>query len=214
MLFVLFVILEKTVFQGNKRKSLDKYQRVVERDWKAEGSLHDPTTGEEMFQPNYDSAWHAVTSDKISRDAKKKPTDVMTAKSTFFTQPVEENKIMRFEQYVNENFENPQIGNEEDSMQPEYMQTEEADDQANLEDTIDSGYEVDEEQLEQLIEEYGDELAELLDKIVTDLEIEKAEAGELLAAAFEKISKEEEEPEENTEDTGEDASEEPTEEGA
>jgi hypothetical protein len=200
---------EKEDFQGNKRKSLNKYQRVIERDWKTEGSLHNPVTGEEMFQPNYDSAWHAVTSDKVSRDAKKKPTDVMTAKATIFTQPVEENKIMRFEQFVNENFENPEIGNEEESMQPEYMQTEEVDDQVNLEDEIDSGYEVDEEQLEQLMEEYGDDLNELLDKIVTEMEIEKEEAGELLAAAFEKICKEEE-----TEETGEETGDESTEEGA
>jgi len=45
------------------------------------------------------------------------------------------------------------------------------------------------------------------------LEIEKEEAGELLAAAFEMISKEEE-PEGNTEDAGEDAGDESTEEGA
>lgn len=200
---------EKVDFEGNKRKSLNKYQRVVNRDWKTEGSLHNPETGEEMFQPNYDSAWNAITKDKISRDANKKPTKVMTAKSTFFTKPVEENKIMRFEQFVNENFENPTVGNEDEEMQPEYMQNEEVDDQVDLEDSIDSGYEVDEEQLEQLMEEYGDNLNELLDKIIEEMEIERKEAGELLAAAFEKLCNEEAEEEaEDSMDMGTEDSEE------
>jgi hypothetical protein len=194
---------EKEEFVGNKRKSLNKYQRVIERNRKTEGDLHDPTTGKEMFQHNYDSAWHAVTSDKISRDAKKKPTDIMTAKPTIFTQQVEEGKIMRFEQFVNEGFDNPE-GFEE---QQDFMQTEGEEEVPNIEneDPVDLGYEVDEEQLEKLMEEYGDDLNELIDKITEEMEIEKEAVSDLLCAAIEKICK----PEDEDENGGEELPEEP-----
>lgn len=182
---------EKADFEGNKRKSLNKYQRVIERDRAAEGSLHRPDNGEEMFQPNYDSAWRAITSDKISRDAKKKPTEIMSAKPTIATTPVEEGKIMRFEQFVNEGFDNPDFQSEE----PEYMQNEGEEDIELLDndEPVDSGYEVDEEQLEQLIEEYGDDLNELIDKIVEEMEVEKEAVSDLLCAAIEKLCKEDDE---------------------
>lgn len=193
---------ENVKFEGNKRKSLNKYQRVIERDHKTEGGLHNPATGEKMFQPNYDSAWNAVTQDRASRDANKKPTEIMKAKPTIFTSKVDEQKkdgqIMRFDQFVNENFGNPEM---EEETQPEYMQTEEEnplDDINNTEEPLDNGYEVDEEQLEQLMEEYGDDLGELIDKIVEGMEIEKEEASDLLCAAIEKICKT---PDEETDDS-------------
>lgn len=207
---------EKSDFEGNRRKSLNKYQRVIERDWKAEGSLHDPETGKEMFQPNYDSAWHAITSDKISRDAKKKPTNVMTAKTTTFTKPVEEgkNQILRFDQFVNENFDNTEFENQDDSLEPEYMQTEEVDDQVeNSDEPLDLGYEVDEEQLEQVIEEHGDDFNELIDKIIEQFEgIERKEACDLICAAFEKLCNTEEDDSQEDGFGGDD--DESTEEGA
>lgn len=190
---------ENEPFDGNKRKSLNKYQRTIERDHKTEGSLTNPVTGEEMFQPNYDSAWNAVLQDRPNRDANKKPTEIMTAKPTIATVPVnetqEEGKIMRFDQFVNENFGNPEM---EEETQPEYMQNEEEnpmDDPENLEEPLDTGYEVDEEQLEALMDEYGDDLGELVDKIVEGMEIEKDAASDLICAAIEKICKTEDEEE-------------------
>jgi len=191
---------ETEKFDGNTRKSLDKYQRKIERDHKTEGQLTNPQTGEEMFQPNYDSAWNAITKDKVSRDAKIKPTNIMNAKSTFFTDKVnEEVQILTFDKFVNENFEN------EEEFQPEYMQNEEEDPnlENQMEEPLDIGYEVDEEQLESVIEEYGDDLNEVIDKIVEGLEIEKEEAIDLICAAIEKLCKSEEDDDEelqNTED--------------
>jgi len=40
---------ENEPYKGNKRKSLNKYQRIIERDHKTEGALTNPVTGEEMF---------------------------------------------------------------------------------------------------------------------------------------------------------------------
>ena len=196
---------ENEPFEGNRRKSLNKYQRVIERDRKTEGALTNPTTGEEMFQPNYDSSWNAVTQDRVSRDAKKKPTEIMKAKPTIFTQNVNEQnqepKIMRFDEFVNENFGNPEL---EDETQPEYMQTEEEnplEDPESMEDPLDNGYEVDEEQLEALMEEYGDDLTELVDKIAEGMEIEKDAASDLICAAIEKICKTEDEENPEGEET-------------
>ena len=192
---------EKSDFEGNKRKSLNKYQRIVQRNRDFEGNLHDPQTGEEMNQPNYDTTWKAVTRDRVSRDAKKKPTEVMYAKPTIATEPVEEGKIMRFEQFVNENF---------DEMNQMPNEAEEPVDNLdgmgdNMDETPDLGYEVDEEQLEKVMDEFGDDLNELIDKIAEEMEIEKEAVCDLLCAAVEKICKpeDEEEGEKSKEDEGE-----------
>jgi hypothetical protein len=176
-------------FAKNKRKSLDKYQRVVTRNADFEG-------GKENH--NYDTTWKAITRDRISRDAKKKPIDVMYAKQTVFTAPVEEGKILRFDDFVkiNEEFE----GNEEfQPGAPALDMSNEAEEPIENEETTDLGYEVDEEQLEKLMDEYGDELNELIDKIIEEMEIEKEAVSDLLCVAIERICKPEDEDE-----TGED----------
>jgi hypothetical protein len=177
---------EKAPFDKNKRKSLDKYQRVVTRNSDFEG-------GKENH--NYDTTWKAVTRDRISRDAKKKPTDVMYAKPTIFTQNVEEGKIFRFEEFVkiNEDFEQQQD-------QDLNLQTE-GEDPIENEDPVDTGYEVDEEQLEKVMDEYGDDLNELIDKICEEMEIEKEAVSDLLCAAIEKMCK----PEDDDANTDPDA---------
>ena len=87
---------EKEDFDKSKKKALDKYQRVVERDPNAEGG---------RFNPNYDSAWKAFSSDIVYKSAKKKPYTQMYAKPTIATtEAVEEGKIIRYEEFVNENF--------------------------------------------------------------------------------------------------------------
>lgn len=180
---------EKSDFHGNKRKMLNKYQREITRNRDFEGNLHDPSTGEEMNQHNYDSAWAAITRDKISRDAKKKPTNIMYAKQTTFTSPIEEGTVMRFDQFVSENYD-PMTGQStfEAEDQTEDLSSPEPDDDTNY-----LGYEVDEEQLEKVMDEYGDDLNELIDKIAEELEVEKEAVCDLLCAAIEKICNPEDE---------------------
>lgn len=194
---------EKADFYKNKRKSLDKYQRIVKRNRDFEGRLTNPATGEEMVQPNYDSTWKAITNDKISRDAKIKPTKAMSAKNTISTEPVEEGRILRFEQFVNEGFEAPEATEDQNLMQTEGEEL----DLQDTEEPTDLGYKVDEEQLEQVMEEYGDDINELIDKLVEEMEIEKEAAGALLGAAIEKICN----PEDEDEASGEEAAGEDTE---
>jgi len=121
----------------------------------------------------------------------------MTSKPTIATEQVNENtlepRIMNFGEFVNENFGNPEL---EDETQPEYMQNEEEnpmEDPDNMEQPLDTGYEVDEEQLEALMNEFGDDLSEVIDKIVEGMEIEKEAAVDLICAAIEKICKTEDE---------------------
>ena len=125
----------------------------------------------------------------------------MYAKPTIATEPVEEGKIMRFEQFVNENF---------DEMNQMPNEAEEPVDNLdgmgdNMDETPDLGYEVDEEQLEKVMDEFGDDLNELIDKIAEEMEIEKEAVCDLLCAAVEKICKpeDEEEGEKSKEDEGE-----------
>ena len=168
---------EKEDFDKSKKKALDKYQRVVERDPNAEGG---------RFNPNYDSAWKAFSSDIVYKSAKKKPYTQMYAKPTIATtEAVEEGKIIRYEEFVNENFG---------------YEFNEAEEPLENDEKVDLGYEVDEEQLEQLMEEFGDDLQEMIDSICEKMEIEKEEVCDLLCAAIEKMCGEEEEEEKEESD--------------
>jgi hypothetical protein len=191
---------EKTDFDKTKRKSLEGYQRVIDRNADFEGG---------NFNHNYDTTWKAITRDLISRTAKKKPFDPMYAKTTIATvDAVEEGKIMRFDQFVNES-------------EGGYNMFAEAEDEASIEDDAmgmsddmpeNDEPEVDEEKLEDLMADHGESLEEMIDEIAEKMEIEKEEVRDLLCAAIKKLTAEEEseEPEEGEEgsEEGEEESEE------
>lgn len=182
---------EKTDFEKNKRKSLNKYQRVIERNPDFEG-------GQENH--NYDTTWKAVTRDRISRDAKKKPTDVMYAKQTIFTKAIEEGRVIRFEEFVNEELNGSDfLGQENEGENPLDQMAEPG---MENDENPDLGYEVDEEQLEKVMDDFGDDLTEMIDKIVEEMEIEKDAVCDLLCAAIEKICKPEDDDETSKEDEG------------
>jgi hypothetical protein len=182
---------EKEDFDKSKRKSLDGYQRVVDRNADFEGG---------KFNHNYDTTWKAVTRDLISRTAKKKPFDPMYAKPTIATvDAVEEGKIKRFEQFVNEN-EGYNMFAEAEEEAPEMEETPE--EGAEVEEI-----EVDEEQLENLMADFGEDLEAMIEDIAEKMEIEKEEVCNLLCAAVKKLCLEEEseegEEDENEEDENE-----------
>jgi hypothetical protein len=184
---------ENEPFAKNKRKSLDKYQRVVTRNADFEGGKENT---------NYDTTWKAITRDRASRDANKKPAEVMYAKPTIFTKAVEEGKIFRFEEFVkiNEEFEQEQ----DQDLNLQNQNPNEAEEPIDNEDPVDLGYEVDEEQLEQVMNDYGDDLNELIDKLCEEMELEKEAVSDLLCAAIEKICKPEDDDENpDAEGTGE-----------
>lgn len=179
---------EKEDFDKSKRKSLDGYQRVVDRNADFEGG---------KFNHNYDTTWKAVTRDLISRTAKKKPFDPMYAKQTIATvKAVEEGTIKRFEQFVNEN-EGYNMFAEAEEEAPEMEETPE-----EVEEI-----EVDEEQLENLMADFGEDLETMIADIAEKMEIEKEEVCDLLCAAVKKLCLEEE-SEEGEEDENEDENEE------
>ena len=74
---------EKEDFDKSKKKALDKYQRVVERDPNAEGG---------RFNPNYDSAWKAFSSDIVYKSAKKNEV-VLTSKQYYSKQTESLNEL-------------------------------------------------------------------------------------------------------------------------
>ena len=176
---------EKSDFDTSKRQTLAGYQRVIDRNSDFEG-------GNGKFRHNYDPTWKAVTRDKVSRDAKKKPFEPMYSKPTIATvDAVEEGRIIRFEQFVNEDFT--------------AYEAEETDD-ADMEDMPDMANDsemepqVDEEKLESLIEEFGDDLSDMIDSIMEKMEIEdKSEVCDLLCAAVKKMCNEEESDESDEE---------------
>jgi hypothetical protein len=176
---------EKTDFDTSKRTTLAGYQRVIDRNSDFEG-------GNGKFRNNYDPTWKAVTRDRVSRDAKKKPFEPMYAKPTIATvDAVEEGRIIRFEDFVNENFDEYSAYEAEDTeMEP-------------MEDEpVDTGYEVDEEQLDQLMEEFGDDLNDMIESIMEKMEIDDKQAVcDLLCAAVEKMCSSEQ-PEEEGDDEG------------
>jgi hypothetical protein len=181
----------KEDFDKSKRKSLEGYQRVVDRNADFEGG---------NFNHNYDPTWKAVTRDLISRTAKKKPFNPMYAKQTIATvNAVEEGSIKRFEHFVNEN-EGFNMFAEAEEETPEMEET-----TPEMEEEI----EVDQEQVEMLMADFGDDLEEMIDEIAEKMELEKEEVCDILCAAIKKMcapAEEEEEEEETPE--GEESTEE------
>ena len=169
-----------------KKKS--KYQRVIDRDKNFEG-------GE--FNRNYDTTWKAITRDLVSRSVNKKEYNPMYAKPTIATvDAVEEGKIMRFDQFVNESEEGYNMFAEAE--EDEVPGMEDMDTDIPAEEP-----EVDEEKLENLMADHGEALEEMIDEIAEAMEIEKDEVCDLLCAAIKKlVNKEDEDAEgdENLED--------------
>ena len=141
----------------------------------------------------------------------------MYAKTTIAViDAIEEGNIIRFEEFINENYnedddefdpnnENP-VGIEEEydkeSEEDEnYLEESEEEDEVDTfnefeeEEKVDLGYEVDEEQLDKLLEEFGDELQTMITNICETMEMEKSEVCDLLCAAIEKKCTEEEDGE-------------------
>ena len=196
---------EKADFNKSKNTKLKEYQRIVERNPDAEGG---------RFNPNYDSAWKGFTSDIIYRTAKKKSYEPMYAKTTIAViDAIEEGNIIRFEEFINENYEedkeefdeygNPiKYGSDEDGEDESiYLEEDEnsmgadEDNEFEEEEKVELGYEVDEEQLDKLLEEFGDELQTMITNICETMEMEKSEVCDLLCAAIEKKCTEEEDGE-------------------
>ena len=190
---------EKADFDKAKKTKLKEYQRIVERNPDAEGG---------RFNPNYDSAWKGFTSDIIYRTAKKKSYEPMYAKTTIAViDAIEEGNIIRFEEFINENYNEFEDGTEpiedeedlagykEDTMVAEEEDEVDTFDEFEEEEKVDLGYEVDEEQLDKLLEEFGDELQTMITNICETMEMEKSEVCDLLCAAIEKKCNEEEDGE-------------------
>ena len=175
---------EKTDFDTTKRKSLEGYQRVIDRNADFEGG---------KFNHNYDTTWKAVTRDLVSRVAKKKPFNPMYAKPTIATvDAVEEGKIMRFDQFVNESEEGYNMFAEAE--EDEVPGMEDMDTDIPAEEP-----EVDEEKLENLMADHGEALEEMIDEIAEAMEIEKDEVCDLLCAAIKKLVNKEDEDAEGDE---------------
>ena len=175
---------EKSDFDKSKRITLAGYQRVIDRNSDFEG-------GNGNFRHNYDPTWKAVTRDRVSRDAKKKPFEPMYAKQTIATvDAVEEGRIVRFDQFINENFS--------------AYEAEEMDEEMPMSDNMeDEGMEpeVDQEKLEALMEEFGDDLGDMIDSIMEKMEIEeKSEVCDLLCATIKKMCSEDEDESEEDEE--------------
>lgn len=195
---------EKADFDKAKKTKLKEYQRIVERNPDAEGG---------RFNPNYDSAWKGFTSDIIYRTAKKKSYEPMYSTPTIAViDAIEEGTIIRFEEFINENYmpteeEDDEYSNKEkfnpNDMNPkgdDSMLMEEDDEVDNFnefeeEEPVDLGYGVDEEQLDKLLEEFGDELQTMITNICETMEMEKSEVCDLLCAAIEKKCNEDEDGE-------------------
>ncbi len=176
---------EKTDFDKSKRDFLKGYQRVVDRNADFEGG---------KTINNYDTTWKAVSRDVVSRQAGKKPFDPMySTPVTKTSTKIEEGRIFRFEEFVNENFE--EMMNADNDMPADDM-------------PIDEKPELDEEKLEMLMEEFGDQLKDIIDEICEKMEMEKAECCDYLCATIEKMCKSDDEEEGNEDKEDEDESEE------
>jgi hypothetical protein len=184
---------EKADFDKIKHNKLEGYQRVIDRNADFEGG---------KFNHNYDTTWKAITRDLISRRANKKPFDPMYAKPTIATvDAVEEGKILRFEQFVNENDGFNMFAEAEDEIQDLEENPAESPKMADE-------AEVDPEQLENLMAEFGEDLEEMIADIAEKMEMEKDQICDLLCAAVKKLCNEEaeEEAEEGEEDGSDDDS--------
>ena len=178
---------EKESFDKSKRTTLAGYQRVIDRNSDFEG-------GNGKFRHNYDPSWKAITLDRASRDAKKKPFEPMYAKQTIATvDAIEEGRIIRFEQFANENYGAYTAEMmDDDMMEDEMSAVEDVENEMEMEDS-EMEPEVDQEMLEALMEEFGDDLGDMIESIMEKMEIEdKSEVCDLLCAAITKMCSEEE----------------------
>ncbi len=178
---------EKVDFDTTKRTTLAGYQRIVSRNADFEGG---------NFNHNYDPTWKAITRDLIHRSANKKEFNPMYAKPTMATVPaVEEGRIARFEEYVNENFDGSG-----------FNMFSEAEDEPEVETGMESEMEpemepeVDEEKLEALMEDYSETITDVIEEIMKQMEIEREETIDLLRAALKKMKEEPAEEEEEEEE--------------
>jgi hypothetical protein len=175
---------ENEPFDKSKRITLAGYQRVIDRNSDFEG-------GNGKFRHNYDPSWKAITRDRASRDAKKKQFEPMYAKQTIATvEAVEEGRIIRFEQFANENFEAYSSEMMDEPMEDEMVEAE-MPEMEEMEGEMEP--EVDSEMLEALMEEFGDDLGDMIEAIMEKMEIDnKAEVCDLLCAAIKQMCNEEE----------------------
>jgi hypothetical protein len=182
---------EKQDFDKSKRTFLKGYQREIERNADFEGGKENP---------NYDTTWKAISRDVVNRQAGKKPFNPMYTTPTLKTSDkIEEGRILRYNEFVNENFEEMLNGEEE---MPTGMEgTEEMPNEPEL----------DEEKLEALIEKFGKDMKKLIDKVCEEMEMEKTECCDYICAAIEQVCnapEEAEEGEDGSEENAEEASEE------
>lgn len=177
---------EKEDFDKSKRDFLKGYQRVVDRNADFEGG---------KTINNYDTTWKAVSRDIVSRQAGKKPFDPMySTPITRTSTKIEEGKIFRFEEFINENFE--EMMKADDEMPMDKMAMDKM--------PMDEMPELDEEKLEMLMEEFGDQLKEMIDEICEKMEMDKAECCDYLCATIKKMCKLEDEEESEESEEAED----------
>ena len=190
--------LERTAFDTSKRKNLEGYQRVINRNADFEGG---------KFNTNYDPTWKAITRDIISRSNNKKPFEPVMAKTTIATTPavVEETRIARFEQFVAENFNSG--GDFNMFQEAEEEETPGMPGMPGGEEGAEGGEpgtepEVDEEKVQALLDECSKDLNKLIEKVCKKLEVEREEAINLIKAAVPQVQEEEEEEEPGNEEDG------------
>lgn len=172
---------EKQDFDKSKRDFLKGYQRTVERNPDFEGG---------KTINNYDTTWKAVSRDVVSRQAGKKPFEPMYSTPTTKTsEKIEEGRILRYNEFVNENFEDMLNGEEDENEMKPGMEDMPAEDEPII----------DEEKLEALTEEFGEDLQSMIDAIAEKMEMEKEEVCDYLCAAVKKMCYTEEEESEDKE---------------
>lgn len=172
---------EKQDFDKSKRTFLKGYQREIERNADFEGGKENP---------NYDTTWKAVSRDVVNRQAGKKPFDPMYTSPTFKTSTkIEEGRILRYNEFVNENFEDMLNGEENEEM-PNGME--------GMEE-MPNEPELDEEKLEALKEEFGDDIAKMIEEAAEKMEMEKEELCDYICALVKESCMAKEEEEENEE---------------
>ena len=182
---------EKQDFDKSKRTFLKGYQREIERNADFEGGKENP---------NYDTTWKAISRDVVNRQAGKKPFDPMYTTPTFKTsEKIEEGRILRYNEFVNENFEEMLNGEENEEMPN------------GMEGMPEEAPELDEEKLEALIEKFGKDMKKMIKKVCEEMEMEKEDCCAYICAAIENVcnapDEEEEEGEEKPEGSEEEENE-------
>lgn len=190
-----YMDIKKPSFGGPKSgKDLDKskpeflkgYRRTIERNKDFEMGGHNP---------NYDTTWKAITNDVVHKQEGKKPFDPMhKAKS----EKIEEGRILRYNEFLNENFEDMLNDDPENNEMPMGDEGAEHSEEPQL----------DEEKLEALKEEYMEKIAKMISEIAEKMEMEKEELCPYFCAVAEEACMAKEEEEENNEEGNEEEEEE------